>query len=456
MIKMDFNLNLTQEQKLIMTQQMQLSVKLLQMSGIELQEYIDKELQENPVLEAKYDEESNKDEKDKIDYRELIKFLEFDSYGSQSYDTYDNEEISPFQFIGNKKSLREHLENQILELNEDEYIKILCKYIIDSLDEKGYLRISIDDMARELKVSEDDIERAVYLVQALEPYGIGARDLKECLKIQLKAKGIYDENLLKIIDDHLENIADNKYALIAKELKITPKEAQDYGDIIKTLEPKPTRGFYTGEETRYIVPDAYIKDIDGKYHIIMNDSLSPKLSINNIYKEILKESKDKEAMDYVKDKIDSAMFLVKSVENRKSTIYRVLEKIVEKQEEFLDYGEEFLKPMTLKEIAEELSLHESTISRAIRDKYVYTTKGTIKIKNFFTQGITSKTHEDVSTLNIKNTIKKMIDEEDKKKPLSDQYICHKLNEMDMNISRRTVAKYREELGIKSSSKRKRI
>ncbi|MEW8956067.1 RNA polymerase factor sigma-54 [Clostridium sp.] len=454
---MDFMLNLTQEQKLIMTQQMQLSVKLLQMSGMELQEFIDKEIQENPVLEAKYEEKEDKDLKDRMDYKELIKYLEFDNYGSQSLGSYDKDEVSPFTFIGNKTSLKEYLEEQILEINENDYFKTLCKYIIENIDHRGYLYVSAEDMAREISVNIEDLEKALDIVQSLEPSGIGARDLKECLKIQIKNKGIEDDKIFNIIDNHLENIADNRYVIIAKDLKMTPKEAQDYGDTIKTLEPKPSRGFYTGEEVKYIIPDAYIRKIDNKYIIIMNDELSPRLSINTMYKEILMNNTDKNAVSYVKDKMNGAMFLMKSVEQRKSTIYRVLEKIIERQEEFLDNGEKFLKPMTLREIAEELSMHESTISRAIRDKYVYIPRGTIRIKDFFTQGISKgSSNEDVSVVNIKTIIRKLIDEEDKRKPISDQIICDKLNEKDMNISRRTVAKYREEMGIKSSSKRKRL
>ncbi len=457
-MKIDFNLNLTQEQKLIMTQQMQLSVKLLQMSSYDLQEYIDKEFQENPVLEAAYEEKKEEVIKDRIDYKELVKYLEFDNYGSQSYGSYNNDdEVSPFNFISNKTSLKQYLHEQILELNENDYIKSICEYIIESLDGRGYLPISIEDISKEIKISIELAERALKIIQSLDPDGIGARNIKECLKIQIQKKELGNDKILDIIDNHLEDLAENRYQNIAKELNITAKEAQCYGDKIKTLEPKPSRGFFTGEEVRYVVPDAYIRKIDGEYHVIMNDSLLPRLSINNVYKDILKEEKDKFALDFVKDKINSAMFLIKSVEQRKSTIYRVLEKIIELQYDYFEFGAEHLKPMTLKEIAESLSMHESTISRAIRDKYVYTSKGTIKIKDLFTTGIYSYNEgEDISVINIKNQIKKLIDEENKKKPLSDQIICDELNKMNMNISRRTVAKYREELGIKSSSKRKRF
>lgn len=456
-MKMDFMLNLTQEQKLIMTQKMQLSIKLLQMSGIELQEYIDKELQENPVLEAKNNEENEESTiQDRIDYKELIKYFEFDNYGSQSLGNYDNDEVSPFTFISNPTSLEEYLEQQIIELNENDYLEILCKYIIENIDTRGYLPMSIEEMAKEISADVKDLQKALTIIQGLEPDGIGARDLRECLKIQLEKKEMKNEKIFEMVENHLQNIADNKYQVIARDLKITPKEAQGYGDIIKTLEPKPSRGFYTGEKVKYISPDAYIKKINDDYVIVMNESITPKLSINSLYKEIINNENDKNAVDYVKNKMNGAMFLIKSVEQRKSTIYRVLEKIIEKQKDFLDNGMNYLKPMTLKEIADELEVHESTVSRAIRDKYVYIPRGTIRIKDFFTQGVTNVLEEDVSVVNIKNEIKSLIDKEDKKKPLSDQVICDELNKKDMNISRRTVAKYREEIGIKSSSKRKRL
>lgn len=456
-MKMDFTLNLTQEQKLIMTQQMQLSVKLLQMSSFELQEYMEKEFQENPVLEAKYEENSETDKfKDRIDYKELIKYFEFDNYGSQSYGNYDEDEVSPFNFISNSKSLKEYLHEQIGELNENDYLKSICDYIIENIDNRGYLDTTLEDICKEIKCNKELGEKALSIVQSLEPDGIGARDIKECLKIQLRKKGVEDDVIYKIIEEHIENLADNKYNVIAKDLNISLKDVQHYGDIIKSLEPKPSRGFFTGDEVKYIVPDAYIRKIDGVYHIIMNDSLLPKLSINSIYKDIINNEKDKFAVEYVKDRINSAMFLIKSVEHRKSTIYKVLEKILELQKDYFEYGEEYLKPMTLKEIADSLGMHESTISRAIRDKYIYTSRGTIRIKDLFTVGYNNEQGEDISVRNIKNQIKKLIEEEDKTKPLSDQAICDELNNMNMNISRRTVAKYREELGIKSSSKRKRF
>lgn len=457
-MKMDFSLNLAQEQKLIMTQQMQLSVKLLQMSSYDLQEYIENEFQENPILEMDYENKKEDETQDKINYKELVKYLEFDNYGSQSYKNYDeHEEVSPFNFIANEKSLKEYLYEQVSELNESNYIKTLCEYTIESLDSKGYLSLPSEYIAKELKIDIDVFEKVLKIIQNFEPDGIGARSLKECLKIQMRKKHMLDDNMCKIIDNHLEDLSENRYQNIAKSLNITVKEAQICGDSIKTLEPKPSSGFFTGEEVKYVSPDAYIRKVDGKYIIEMNENLIPRLSINSLYKNILNDEKDKVATEFVKDKINSAIFLIKSIEQRKSTVYRVIEKIIELQYDYFEFGKEYLKPMTLREIAESLNMHESTISRAIKDKYIYTNKGTIKIKDLFITGVYSLNQgEDISVFNIKRKIKRLIEEEDKKKPISDQIICEKLSENGMNISRRTVAKYREELQIKSSNKRKRF
>jgi len=454
-MNLEYNLNLTQEQKLIMTQEMQLSVKILQMTAFELQEYIDKELEENPVLEDQ-GEMFNTELKDKLDFTEIAKQFEYNRPEPKEY-SHDNDEVSPFNFISESKSLKEYLFEQVSELDEPDISKSICNYIVENLDSKGYLEVSSDTIAGELRIEKEMADHALKLVQSLDPAGIAARDLKECLKIQADRKGLKDENLFRIIDEYLELLAENKFNIIARELKIDVLKAQEYGDIIRSLQPKPSSGFYTGEQVKYVIPDAYIKKIDKEYYIIMNDELGPKLTISGIYQKILKSGSDKETIEYIKGKLNNAVFLIKSIEHRKTTIYKVLEKIIEIQKEFFDFGKEHLKPMTLREIADSLEVHESTVSRAIRDKYVLTDRGTIKIKDMFTTGISSsKGGEDVSTNIIKNEISKLIGGEDKKAPLSDQYIADILVKGGMNISRRTVAKYREEMGIKSSKGRKRF
>lgn len=460
-MKLDFSLNMVQEQKLVMTQQMQQSIKILQMSTYDLREYIENEFLENPILEGNFDfVQENNNYLDKINYKEIIKYLEFDNYGSQNYGEYKDkeEEISPFNFISEKVSLAEYLQEQLVELEEEEFKKSIVSYMIENLDSRGYLDIPLEDICKELKISIDLGLEALQILQGLDPDGIGARNLSECLKIQLIKIGMLDEKLEIIIDNYLDLIAENKFSLIGKKLRITPKEAQDLGDIIKKLEPKPSRGFYTGEEVKFIIPDAEIRKIGGQYFVIMNEGVLPRLSINKVYKSILNNGQDKKMENYVKEKLNSAVFLIKSIEQRKSTLLRILENIVEKQREFFDKGQKYLKPMTLKEIADDLNIHESTVSRAIKDKYILTNKGTLKIKDLFTTGISKNTAEggDVAVINIKSIIKEMIDNEDKRKPMSDQLICTELKKRNFNISRRTVAKYREEMNIRSSSKRKRI
>jgi RNA polymerase sigma-54 factor len=464
-VNINFGLNLIQEQKLIMTQEMQMSIKLLQMSAYELGQYVNKEMQENPVLEEKQiqnQKSNNNDEKDfndSKDYKEIIKYLDTDGYKEKNYGVnLEKEEVSPFYYIAEEKSLKDYLLGQIGEMIESDRILHICRYMVENLDAKGYLSVSLADICQEMKVSNENAEIALKILQSLEPQGIGARHLSECLRIQLYNMGVNDENIYKIIDNYLGLLAENKYNDIAKELKVTTTQIQKYGDIIKGLEPKPSRGFYTGETVKYIVPDAYINKLNNQYFISMNEDVLPKLNINSLYKEIITSAEDPEAVEYVKDKINSAMFLIRSIEQRKNTVYRVLEEILVVQKEYFDFGEEYLKPMTLKKIANNLEMHESTISRAIREKYISISGGKIiKIKDLFVNGIVSSSGgTDVSTINIKKAIKEMVDNENQNKPISDQIICDRLNAEGMNISRRTVAKYREELQIKSSSKRKRF
>lgn len=459
-MNLDFELNLTQQQKLVMTQQMQMSIKMLQMSSLELNEYVDKEVTENPLLEKEYNEKSEVSEKnDNIDYKELIKYLDFDNYSHGSHYTDEDEEVSPFNFISREESLIEYLTNQIGEISMESSTREACEYIIENLDNRGYLPDSIEEIANQLGVEDNEVSKALKIVQSLEPSGIAARNLVECLKLQLGRNNIDDEKLIYIIDNRLNDIAENKYNVIAKELNITPREAQEYGDMIKKLEPKPSRGFYTGDETKFITPDAFIQKLDGEFYIIMNEGATPKLSINDTYKNIIKNklTEDSQAEEYVKNKLNNAMFVIKSIEQRKNTLYSVLKEIVNYQREYFEKGTRYLRPMTLKDIADKINMHESTVSRAIREKYIYTDRGIVKIKDLFTTAITAVKNkdEDMSSSSVKESIKELIDNEDRKNPLSDQKICDVLNSKGMNISRRTVAKYREEMNISASSKRKR-
>lgn len=457
-MKLDLNVKMTQEQRLIMTQNMQQSIKLLQMSLHDLREHISNEYSENPILEVNEEHQPEENEIsnfENLDHKKLAEEL-YDDYRDNTEKIYTKEEDnSPLNFIADKTSLKDFLYEQLGEVGYDTYLIDICKYIIESLDNRGYLEISIEEISGELNISLDDVNKALEIVQDLEPYGIGARNIKECLIIQSKKLNVFDETIEEMINNHLKNIAMNKFDVVGKALNISVREAQRYGDIIKKLEPKPSRGFYTGDDVNYIIPDAEIKNINGEFFIVMNESVLPKLTINKMYKNVLEIDENSETSNYVKEKINQAMFLIKSIEQRKNTLYKVLETLLKKQNDFFKNGFESIKPLTLKEVADEIKMHESTVSRAVKDKYVLTSFGTIKIKDLFASAANAS-NEDIATIKIKNAIKKIISEENVHKPFSDQNISEKLEEMNMKISRRTVAKYREELGIKSSAQRKRI
>lgn len=451
-MNLGFDLKLSMEQKLVMTMEMQLSIKLLQMSTYDLMTYINKELEENIALESKDD---NKLEE--IDLKKLINFLD-DNKRGKDYDYYKEkeEEISPLNFVIEKESLKDYLKKQLIDFKMDKIMFRVCVYIIESLNHKGYFEEDIDETANRNKCSVVEVNKALSIIQSLEPEGIGARNLKECLKIQLNRKNIKDEKIYMIIDNHLQDISRGKLLNIAKELKIDSEKVQYYIDLIRTLEPKPSRGFFTGDETNYIIPDAVIKRIDDEFIVIMNDSILPKLNINNTYKEVLNNCDEQETIEYVKEKVNKAIFLMKSIESRRNTLQLVIEQIIKIQKKYFLYGTSYLKPMTIRIIADNLEFHESTVSRAIKDKYIALPTGkVIRIKDLFTNSMTTD-GEDISTYNIKKKIEEIVENENKKKPLSDSKICEILNDDGINISRRTIAKYREELGILSSSRRKRL
>ncbi|NME82210.1 RNA polymerase factor sigma-54 [Clostridium sp. SM-530-WT-3G] len=453
---LDYNLEIKQEQKMILTQNMQQSIKLLQMSMYDLREYIDNQYSENPVLEM---EESQTENDEYIKNKSIIKDFIYDIDGDvdRSEINYSkDEQVSLLNFIEKKKSLKEYLYEQLVEVDENPYKIGIAKYIIESLNSSGYLEIKTSEIAKEIKSSKFDVEEGLKIVQSLEPYGIGARNIQECLLIQSMKLNILDDIIKEMILYHLEDIAQNKYDAIARKFNISIREAQRYGDLIKKLEPKPSRGFFTGDEVNYTITDAEIKNIDGELYIIMNDSVLPRLTVNNTYKSALNDKFDMETCSYVKEKINKAVFLIKAIEQRKNTLYKVLECLINEQKEFFIKGPEYIKVLTLKDVAQKIKFHESTISRAIKDKYILTSYGTIKIKDLFLGNIKYKNNENIIPVNIKNEIKKIISMENKNKPLSDQAIADCLKEKNVQISRRTVAKYREQLGIKASSMRKRI
>lgn len=461
LMRLGYDLTLEQAQKLIMTPELRQAIQMLQFTSQELSEYLEKQMETNPLLEAanstndfeSIDEYSK--EKEEFDWKDFLGKYDDISYRPQCDKDKEKEEMNYENFIGYSPSLKEHLFFQLTLATSRKRVKKIGEFIIECLDENGYLASSIDLIAEEMKTSTEEIEKVLKLIQTFDPVGVGARDLRECLTIQLKEKKIRNTNVYKVVDEYLEDVAQNRLQKISKELNIDLIEVQSICDLIKTLEPKPGRGF-SGEnrDIRYITPDISLQCIDGEYVIILNDVTAPRLNINSFYKDLISKSEDPNITGFLTDKLNSAMWVIRSIEQRRMTIYKVVESILKFQENFFKKGEKALRPLTLKEVAEDIGVHESTVSRATNGKYIQTPMGLFELKYFFSSGIATN-GGDVSATSIKSIIKDLIEKEDPKKPLSDQQIANELEERDIKISRRTVAKYRDELEIPSSSMRRR-
>lgn len=450
-MRMEFDLKLQQTQKLIMTPELKQAIEILQLNALELNELIQQELENNPLLEREEVEEDIY----VVDVKELAKSIR-EMEERMYYGDSDDEEMDEFNyenFVSAKPALSDHLLFQLHITPVPTRIRKICEYIIFSLTPSGYLKEDVREIAQMLECTEEEVLEALAVVQSFDPPGVGARNLQECLKLQLLAQGNYKGIIKDLVENHLEDIAEGRYSYLAKLYNVSAKEVQKAVDAIKKLNPKPGSVF-APEAEGYIVPDVEVIKRDGEYLVLVNDSNIPRLRINSYYYSIL-ESSDEEAKKYITSKLQSAMWLIKSIESRKETLYKVVKTIVDLQKEFLDKGINYLKPLTQKQVADILGIHESTVSRAINGKYVQTPRGTFELKFFFQSGLPSKNGKEFSAETVKNLIKKLIEEEDPANPLSDQKIAEILREKNINISRRTVAKYREECNIPSTLKRKR-
>lgn len=458
LMKLGYDLALEQTQKLVMTPELRQAIQLLQFTSQELNEYLEKQIEENPLLELEntaedyenIDDFANK--KEEIDWKEYIGKEDDISYRPQV--DKNVKEYSFENFISYSPSLRDNLFFQlnVLEISQED--KKIGEILIESIDENGYLMTSVEQVAMDLNIDSERIENVLFLIQGFEPLGVGARSLKECLLIQIREDENRHPEAEKVVEYYLEDVAYNRLSKIAKELNMDIEEVQNICDYIKTLEPKPGRSFSDGNQVKYITPDATIEYIDGEYIIILNDVTGPRLNINNFYKELMRKGKDEKATEYLTEKLNSAMWIIKSIEQRRMTIYKVVESILKFQKDFFEIGERGLKPLTLNEVAEDIQMHESTVSRATNGKYVQTPRGLYELKFFFSSGLATSGGE-MSSTSIKSMIKDLIEQENPKKPYSDQKISDILKAKGINISRRTVAKYRDELEIPSSTARRR-
>lgn len=441
------NLELNQSQKLVMTTQLKQSLTMLNMSRLEVEEEIKREAEENPLLE--YEKTSE------IDWEAYIKDMDNYSQKNRLEINYNpDNDVDLENILKASNNIYEHLHQQInlYKLNEKEVE--VCEYIIDSLDENGYLGVDEKEIIKQLNIDEIIFEECLAKIQQLEPSGVGARTLSECLVIQMHQLGLYNELLENIIFNDLELIANNKYKDISKKYSISIEQCSNLIKLIKSFDPKPGR-YCSIERSVYVNPDVIVEKYEDEFIVRMNDNDGFKLRINNFYKEVLKNSQsDESAKNFIKEKLNSATGLMKNIESRKNTILKVAEEIVKIQEDFFRNGKKHIKPMKMKDIAEILDFHESTISRTVNGKYMLTPMGMFEFKYFFSSGIENSDNGTTSSTSIKMIIEEIINMENKKKPLSDDNISKILKDRGMNVARRTVAKYREELGILSSSRRK--
>lgn len=454
-MKLGYSLNLEQSQKLIMTPQLRQAIELLQYNSSELNEFLIKELEENPVLEmentnTEFETTIENDSKD-VDMREFL-----EKYDDISYKQETDRNIKAVDyesFISDEPDLKDHLLSQLMLLKvEDKYLEI-CIYLIQSIDSNGYMSLDLEHVANYFNIHIDEAEYSLRIIQDFDPLGIGARDLRECLILQAKDRD--DETLNILISQYLEDIAENRTSKIADELDLDCVEIQKYCDIIRSLNPKPGSSFSEKDEaTKYIIADATIEKIGDEYVISVNDYTGPRLNVSSYYKSLIKADADEKTMEYLQKKFNSALWIINSIEQRRQTIYNVVKSILKFQFEFFENGEKYLKPLTLKDVADDLDMHESTISRSTNGKYVQTPQGLYELKYFFASKLTSLDGYTSSTT-VKSEIEEIIKNEDTKKPYSDQKISDILAIKGTKVSRRTIAKYRDELNIPASKLRRR-
>ncbi len=460
-MRLGFELNLEQSQKLIMTPELRQAIKLLQFTSQELYQYVEQEIQTNPLLEmeSKISKTENiddyKNRNDEIDWKEFLGKYDDISYRNNMKVSHEDKQ-SFESYTATKSTLREHLLFQLNLTIFHENDKKIGEFIIESIDKNGYLNTTVKEIAEQIGCNIEKVESILKLIQTFDPVAVGSRDLKECLTVQLQMKNMLNEDIAQVIENHLEDVGKNRISKISKELNISTKEVQEIFDIIKSLEPKPGRGFSCEEDDiKYITPDLTLEYINGEYIVVANDTAAPRLNINKYYRQLLNQVREDNTTEFLKNKLNSAMWVIRSIEQRRMTIYNVAKSIAKFQKEFFDKGKKYLKPLTLKEVADDIDVHESTVSRATNGKYIQTPRGLFELKYFFTSGVQGQSGA-ISSTSIKSMIKEQVDNENPKKPLSDQKIAEILKQKNIEISRRTVAKYRDELGIPSSSGRRRF
>ena len=462
-------------QKLILTPSLQQAIKLLPMSTLELADLLNQEMVENPLLEEVETEELQPVEQQQAEKPEAEKPAEktdawddadyeyfFGDYLDDGYRSRTPSEVKELPPIENTLStagsLSDHLLWQLSMQTDDEKLKEIGRAIIGNLDDDGYLVASVEEIAAMAEWPVGDVERALQHVQTFDPIGVAARDLQECLWLQLRHLGLEGTPSEKIVTEHLRLLQNHQVPEIARKLGMSIEDLREHIEIIRGLDPKPGSR-YNPTQSQYVIPDVYIVKVEDQYVAALNEEGLPQLRISPVYRRLLDKSgagteSNDETRAYVKDKFRSALWLIKSVDQRQKTIHKVATSIINFQREFLDHGIEYLRPLVLRDVANDIGMHESTVSRVVNNKYMHTPQGVFEMKYFFHSGISSSYGESVSSVTIKQRIRKIIENEDPRKPLSDSKIVSILQKEGLMLARRTIAKYREELKIPTSNQRK--
>jgi RNA polymerase sigma-54 factor len=462
-------------QRLILTPSLQQAIKLLPLTTLELAEVLEQEVTENPLLEESPVEETRtqeeviqeiaeerKERDDPLADIELDKFFEEYAGDGAGFErrmrSADVVEAPPLEnTLTVAPNLYDHLLWQLKMNTSDEMLLEIGEAVINNLEEDGLLSASLEEIANMGPFPMEEVEEALRLVQSFDPAGVAARDLQECLRLQLKRDELEGSVADIMLRDFMKQLQSHQYAEIARQMNLTPEEVSHHYELIKSLDPKPGLR-YSPERATYVTPDVYVVKEGDEYKIQLNEDGLPKLRISNTYKRLLddKGPGSEETRAYVKDKLRSALWLLKSVSQRQSTIHKVADSIVRHQRAFLDQGITHLRPLVLRDVASDIGMHESTVSRVVANKYVHTPRGVFPMRYFFHSGITSSMGEAVSSVTIKDRIRKMIEGEDTAHPLSDSRIAELLEADGLPLARRTVAKYREELRIPPSNLRKAV
>ena len=478
---MEMRLNLKMTQKLVMTPMLQQAIKLLPLAKLELAQLVRQEIIENPILEELLDEdlEENQEEQANQPPEETFNAIEEphsmsdeSNQSQEDWETYIQSNID--QGLSTESYLNDSIERPSIEatynreatlsdqlfwqLNlsvDSDKDKFIGSCIIGNIQNDGYLNISMEELVDLCQAEQSEVQRVLNIIQTFEPTGVGARSLKECLLIQARALPEKDALVETLIAEYLERLESRDLQKIASELKTPVQLVVEALDRIRKFIPKPGLA-YSSEGIDYITPDLIVFKTEKGYEVKLSDGEIPNIRVNPYYQKLLKTSKEGDTKNYLEDKYRSAMWLIKSIDQRRQTIYKVGKSIVKLQKEFLDHGLSFLKPMVLKEVAEDIEMHESTVSRITTNKYIDTPQGLFELKFFFHSSIKSYMGGNMSSIRVKNMIKELVQEEDSVKPYTDDEMVRALSRKNAKIARRTITKYRKELNIPPASKRKRL